>query len=60
MKTIGKLLFGEVTNKAAVPNLIVLIEAMQSDYEEFVSVATKFSFYSGKKRKFNKAHGGLL
>ena len=49
--TLERLLFGEMQNAAAVPNLIVLIESHEADYEEFVGVATKFGFFGGKKRK---------
>ena len=51
VKTLEKLLFGEMQNAAAVPNLIVLIESHQAGYEEFVGVATKFGFFSGKEKK---------
>ena len=51
VKTIEKLLFGEATNKAAVPNLIVSVEAMHRDYEEFIQVATRFAFFIGEKKK---------
>ena len=51
VKTLEKLLFGEEQNVAAVPNLIVLLESHQSDYEEFVSIASKFGFFTGERRK---------
>ena len=54
IKALEKMLFGETTNTAGIPNLIVLIEALQSDYMDFVDTAIRFNFFTGKKRKFAK------